>query len=194
MGRCIGTIRHSVRLNRDSHTLSRFSEALARWKTSLFLSSNLVICLAHGRFASGGRQCPHRERPARHAVDEESGIRRVLRQPGEVLRRELIGVFAHLLGEAFGVVGADLEGDDGPDVAKDGVGGLFVELGEVLVGDDQGEAVLAGLAEDGREAAGGEVLELVDVEAEVAAVGLGDVGAGHGSLLDAGDEQRSEQR
>ena len=93
-------------------------------------------------------------------------------------------MFAHLLGKPHRVVGADLEGDDRADVAEDGVGGLVVELGQILVGDDQGEAVLAGLTEDGGEAAGGEVLELVDVEAEVAAVGLGDVGPGHRSLLD----------
>ncbi len=131
---------------------------------------------------------PHREWPTGHAVDEESGVRRVLRQPSEVFWRELAGVFAHLFGELHCVVGADLEGDHRADVAEDGVGRRFIKLGEVLVGDDQGEAVLAGLAEDGREAAGGEVLELVNVQAEVAAVGLGDVGAGHGSLLDAGDE------
>ncbi len=121
-------------------------------------------------------ECPHRERPAGHAFDEESRVRRVLRQSGEVLGRELVGVFAHLWGEAFCVVGADLEGDDRADVAEDGVRGLFVELRQVLVGDDQGEAVFAGLAEDAGEAAGGEVLELVDIEAEVAAVGLGGVG------------------
>ena len=67
-------------------------------------------------------------------------------------------MFAHLFGEALCVVGADLEGDHRADVAEDGVRGLVVELGEVLVGDDQGEAVFAGLAEDGRKRSSGEVL------------------------------------
>ncbi len=98
-----------------------------------------------------------------------------------------------MLGETHRVVGADLEGDHRADVAEDGVRGLVVELRQILVGDDQGEAVLAGFAEGAGEAAGGEVLELVDVKAEVAAVGLWDVGTGHRSLLDAGDEQGSEQ-
>ena len=100
------------------------------------------------------QHCPHRERPAGHAVDEESRVRRVLRQPGEVFGGELAGVFAHLLGETLGVVGADLDGNDRVDVAEDCVRGLVIQLGQILVGDDLGEAVLAGLAEDAFAAAG----------------------------------------
>ena len=67
------------------------------------------------------------------------------------------------------------------NVAEDGVGSRVVELLEVLVGDGQVEAVFAGFAEDRGERAGGEVLELVDVEVDV-------------GLLDGGDEEGSEQR
>ena len=42
-----------------------------------------------------------------------------------------------MLGEAFCVVAADLEGDDGADVAEDGVGGGLVQLSQILVCDDQ---------------------------------------------------------
>ena len=127
---------------------------------------------AFGIGLSGKRQHrPHRERVGGHPVNEESCVGCVLRKAGEVFGGELAGVFAHLWGEAVGVVGADLEGDDRVDIAEDGVRGLVVELGQILVGDDEGEAVFAGLAEDAGEAAGGEVLELVDVEAEVAAGG-----------------------
>ncbi len=66
------------------------------------------------------------------------------------------------------------------NVAEDGVGSRVVELLEVLVGDGQVEAVFAGFAEDRGERAGGEVLELVDVEVDV-------------GLLDGGDEEGSEQ-
>ena len=58
------------------------------------------------------RHRPHRERPAGYAVDEESGVRRVLRQAGEVFEGELARVLAHLLRKPYRVVGADLEGDD----------------------------------------------------------------------------------
>ena len=50
----------------------------------------------------------------------------------------LAGVIAHLLCEALGVVGADLEGDDRADVAEDGVRSLVIQLRQILVGDDQG--------------------------------------------------------
>ncbi len=51
-------------------------------------------------------------------------------------------MIAHLWGKTVGVVSADLEGDQA-DVAEDRIRGGIVELGEVLVCDDQGEAVLA---------------------------------------------------
>ena len=106
----------------------------------------------------------------------------------------MAGVFAELFGEAFCVVAADLEGDDGADVAEDGVGGGLVQLSQLLVSDDQGQAIFSGFAEDGCETAGGEVLEFIDVARKITAVDFGDVRPRHRGLLNAGDEQCSEQR
>ena len=50
-----------------------------------------------------------------------------LGRPVRVSGGDLAGVFTELLGEVFGVVAADLEGDDRADVADDGVGGGFVQ-------------------------------------------------------------------
>ena len=98
-----------------------------------------------------------------------------------------------LLGEDGGVVGGDAEGDGGADVAKDSVTDGVGHLGDVLVGNGEIEAVFAGFGEDDGEGVGGEVLELVNIEIEWAAIGdVGDVGAAHGGELDLGDEEGAE--
>ena len=95
-----------------------------------------------------------------------------------------------LLGEDWGVVGGDAERDGRTDVAEDGVADGVGHLGDVLVGDGEIEAVFASFGENDSEGVGGEVLELVDVEVEGAAVGdVGDVGSGHGGELDFRDEE-----
>ncbi len=71
-------------------------------------------------------------------------------EAGEVLRGDLAGVFAELFGEEFCVVAADLEGDDGADVAEDGVGGGLV-LGELKSGDCPSHSVPGGIVADGRQ-------------------------------------------
>ena len=58
------------------------------------------------------------------------------------------GHFAELFGESLGIVIADLERDDGTHVAEDGVGGRLVQLSQILVRNDQRQAVLARFAED----------------------------------------------
>jgi hypothetical protein len=59
--------------------------------------------------------------------------------------------------------------------------------------EGQAEAVFAGLGQNRREAVGGEVVELVYEQVEVAAFGFGHVGAGHGRQLESGREQGTEQ-
>ncbi len=105
----------------------------------------------------------HGERVAGHAVNQQSGVGGVPGKVRQVLRMKLAGVFAELFGEDFCVVRADLEGDDRTDVAKHGIGGRFVKLLQVLVGDCQAQAILASLAQDRSERAGCKILELVDV-------------------------------
>ena len=95
-----------------------------------------------------------------------------------------------LFGEDRGVVGGNAEGDGGTDVAEDGIADGVGHLGDILVGDGEVEAVFAGFGKNDGEGIGGEVLELVDIEIEGAAVGdVGNVGAGHSSELDFGDEE-----
>ena len=116
-----------------------------------------------------------------------------LGEAGEGFGGDLAGVLAELFGKAFCVVAADLEGDDGADVAEDGVGGRLVQLSQILVRHDQRQAILAGFTEDGCENSGGEVLEFIDVERKITAFDFGDVRAGHRCLLNAVDQQGSEQ-
>ena len=81
-------------------------------------------------------QCLHRKRFTGHTIDQEADAGGVFGETGEVFGGDLAGVFAELFSEAFCVVAADLEGDDGADVAKDRIGGFFVELGQILMSDD----------------------------------------------------------
>ena len=75
----------------------------------------------------------HRKRIARHSVDQQSSVSGVLGEVGQVLGRQLAGVFAELLGKDLSVVGADLETDDRTDVAEDSIGRFVIQLLEVLV-------------------------------------------------------------
>ena len=53
----------------------------------------------------------------------------------------------------------------------------------------QAQAILAGLRQNRREAVGGEIVELINKQVEVAAARLRYVGAGHGSKLELRREQ-----
>lgn len=154
------------------------------------LGDDREAVIGDGRWGKG----LHGERIAGHPVDQQSGVGGISGKVRQVLRMKLAGVFAELFGEDFRVVRADLEGDDRTDVAEHGIGGRIVQLLEVLMGDGQAQAILASLAQDRSERAGREVLELVDVEIEVATLGFGDIGSGHGGLLDGRDEKGSQQR
>ena len=79
---------------------------------------------------------------------------------------------AELLGERLRVLGPTWKAHERSDVAEDGRACRLVHLRQVLVGDREAQAVLAGLGEDRGERFGGEVLELIDVQEEVAAVGF----------------------
>lgn len=125
------------------------------------------------------------------AIDEQTQVRVVAGEREQVLRGELA---AELLGENLGVLGTDLEGAEAADVAENGIAGRLVHLRQVLVGNREVQAILAGLGEDRRECFRGVVLEFIDVEIEVGAVGLCGVGPAHGGELDARDEEGAEQR
>jgi hypothetical protein len=111
---------------------------------------------------------------------------------GEVVGGEL---GADLALERAGVLGRDLEVDLGPGVCGDRCTQVAVELGEVLVGEAEREAVAARLGEHVLERSRQVqiVVDLVDVEGAIGPLVLGPVGAGERGLPHAGHDERAEQ-
>ncbi len=144
----------------------------------------LVIGLAHG-----GRQL-HGEGRAWHVEHHDFADGGIVRGLGEILSGENGG---EGLDHEIGVGDADATADDRADVPEEGFADFVGELGHELVSDDEVEAVLAGLGENRLEGVGGEVLELVDVEAEILALFLWDILAAHGGLLEFHDEDHAEK-
>ena len=122
----------------------------------------------------------------------------VLLNPGECMEAWEVnkGIGANfvpeLAGEHSGISMADSEGDEVSDVAEycgaDGRG----QLVDVLVRQGEGEAILAGLGEDGGERFCGEVLELIHHEQEGHAFVFGAAAARHRGELELRDEQGAE--
>lgn len=102
-------------------------------------------------------------------------------------------LLAELAVQVLGIGKADAEGDEGADVAKHSLPHGGGELGDVLVAQGEIEPVFPRLGQDGGEALGGEVLELIDEEEKVAPLVLGLSIAGHGGELELRDEQGAEQ-
>jgi hypothetical protein len=96
--------------------------------------------------------------------------------------------------EDFRVGVADAEGDERADVAEHGLPDGKRELVDVLMREGKAEAILAGFGENGSEGVGGEIVELVDVEKEIAAFVLRLIHAGHGRELELRREERAKQR
>lgn len=114
----------------------------------------------------------------------------VSREINELPRVELFAEFAV---QVFGIGEADAEGDERADIAKDGFPHGGGELGDVLMAQGEIEPVFSRLGQDGGEGLGGEVLELIDEEIEIASLVLGLTVAGHGGELKLSDEQGAEQ-
>ncbi len=114
----------------------------------------------------------------------------VSRKIDELPRVELLAEFAV---QVLGIREADAEGDEGADIAKDGLPHSGGELGDVLVTQREVEPVFARFGQDGCEALGGEVLELIDEEIKIAPLVLGLAVAGHGGELELRNEQGAEQ-
>ena len=79
------------------------------------------------------RQHVHRKRFNWHTINQEADAGGVFGEAGEIFGGHLAGVLTNLLGKAFCVVAADLEGDDRAEVVKDGVGCRLVQLSQILV-------------------------------------------------------------
>ena len=100
---------------------------------------------------------------------------------------------AKLAGKTLGVERADAEGDERSGIAEDSVLQAFRQLRNCLVRRDQRETPLARFREDRCETVGREVLELVDIQREVAALVLRHVPPRFGRLRARGDEKRAEK-
>lgn len=111
----------------------------------------------------------------------------------EIDELPLVELLAKLAVQVLGIGEADAEGDEGADIAKDGLPHGGGELGDVLMAQGEIEPVFPRLGQDGGEALRGEVLELIDEEEEVASLVLGLTVAGHGGELELRDEQGAEQ-
>jgi hypothetical protein len=108
----------------------------------------------------------------------------------ELPRVELLAEFAV---QMFGIGEADAEGDEGADIAKDGLPHGGRELGDVLMAQGEVEPVFSRLGQDGGEGLRGEVLELIDEEIKIASLVLRLTVPGHGRELKLRDEQGAEQ-
>ena len=95
--------------------------------------------------------------------------------------------------EGGGVGVAYSEGDEGADVAEDCGTDWLGDLFDVLMREGEVEPVFPGFGEDGGKGIGGEILEFIYEQKEVAAVGFWLGGAGHGGELELCGEQGSEQ-
>jgi len=104
-----------------------------------------------------------------------------------------VELLAELAVQMLGIGEADSEGDEGADVAEDGIAHGGRELRDVLMTQREIEPVFAGFGEDAREGLGGEVLKLIDEQVEVASLGLRLSAAGHRGELELRDEQGAEQ-
>lgn len=101
---------------------------------------------------------------------------------GEVRQREKVISLEdgrELARDSGSVEGAHPEGDEGPGVPEDRISDLGLKLGEVLVGQDHVESVLAQLRQHGGQRKCGEGVELVEVEVEVPALLVRPVGPLH---------------
>ena len=82
---------------------------------------------------------------------------------GKVHEIGFIECGSEFLRQKEGILEPDAERDDGSHVAENSGAYLFVQLGDVLVGENEMEAVLPCLRENIGEGEGNEVMELIDI-------------------------------
>ncbi|KKS82606.1 MAG: hypothetical protein UV57_C0032G0001, partial [Parcubacteria group bacterium GW2011_GWD2_43_10] len=73
----------------------------------------------------------------------------------------------HFFRQFFGVIASHAEGNDSPDVPKNGVLDTFGQLVEVLMGEVKVQAVFTSFREDGRENVGGKILKFVNIKEKI---------------------------
>src|ERR1035438_7192979 len=117
-------------------------------------------------------------------------IGRVVRKVEQVRRR---GLLAELPGDDPRVIGSQPKRDQGADVSEDRWPHRFVELGEVLVREDEVHSVLSKFGEHVREALRRKGLELVEVDVEVAPQWFFGIGPPKTLQADSCHEKRTEK-
>ncbi len=91
-----------------------------------------------------------------------------------------------------GIVGTDPEAHERTDVTKQRIKDRRLDLTQILVGESEGETILAQLGDHVSQRAGGEGVELVDVQEEGSAFRLRDRVTAKGRVGEAGEDHASE--
>lgn len=128
-------------LSGESHSDSRSHDPAWAGIPKLRCATRLMIFALSGSmaFVGGGSDCIENGLLGIPSISRRTQAVYLV-EAGEVFEGVLAGVFAKLFGKALGVVAADLGGNHGADVAKDGVGGGLVLLSQILVRDDESQA------------------------------------------------------
>lgn len=145
--------------------------------------------LGGGAVAPEWRECRGRERSRDLAVHEESDVAGVVREVAQV---ELLELGSELAAENAGVLRPHPEADERSNVAEHCVLDLLVELEDILVGEDEPDAVLPKLGEHPGDRQRRERVELVQIDVEGDARGLGDVCPTHPGEPEPADDERAE--
>src|SRR4051812_35124293 len=91
------------------------------------------------------------------------------------------------------VICADAKDDDRSDVAKDRLQDLGFDLGEVLLSQHQAQPVLTQFREHEDQALRSEIVELVEIEGEVASLIFLNIRAAQCRQIEAGNEQGTKK-
>ena len=95
-----------------------------------------------------------------------------------------------LFSEDRAVVGGDAEWNHCTNVAEDGVAHRVLHLADILIRNSKIETVFARFGQNRCKAISGEILELVDIQVERAAIfNIGNVAAAHSSELNFCDDE-----
>ena len=151
----------------------------------MFNNVRRVVGLAWRKF-----QCAGRKRGSFLAADNHIDNKITIVHLKQI---DCLEVRLELLGENWRIISRNSERNHGADVAENRIANRVAHLGNVLVGNGQIKAIFSSLRQNSRKRIGGEVLELVDVKIEWAAVAdVRNVASRHGGKLDFCDQKRTE--
>ena len=158
--------------------------AVLRGREFLESTAQLLVWLAHWRNPRHAKWCRWCAINLRHTDGLE------VWQFGQVLSSKNRRV---ALNHNLCISRTNSAGNGCTNVTKDRLAQFFLELCHKLVSQDQTQAILTRFTENRLEAIGGKVLELINIECEVLALVLGDIGPSHRSRLELHDEDNTKQ-